>query len=70
MTKQEEDVDDACLMSYYIDQIAKPNLVDIHMEKLRNFKPNSEMKQLELLQDIAVDTLVLNDCQEILDENH
>jgi len=25
------------------------------------------MKQLELLEDIAIDTIVLNDCREVLD---
>ena len=54
-------MDDATLLDYAVQEIARPHLADAHEFQLKTFKINKELEQLEEVGDLFVDTLKIND---------
>ena len=56
-------------MDYVIRQVVQPNLQDVHAFQLEHFKNNSELKLLEEVGDLFVDTIKINDPRHVLGQD-
>jgi len=57
------------LMNYVIRNVVQPKLVDVHAYKQTNFKNNTELKPLEEVGHLFIDTIKINDPHHVLGQD-
>ena len=65
---QNKAISEAMLMDYVIKKVVQPNLQNVHAYKLANFKNNTELKPMEEVGDLFIDTIKICDPSNAFDK--